>query len=268
MPVTEPAHSATDDLALILSAALRAGEIAARHFGNGPASRDKGDGQGPVSDADIEFDRMLHAVLTGARPDYGWLSEETPDTPARLGTAAQFIVDPIDGTRAFLDGQRSFAHAIGVVRNGIPVAGVVHLPLMNLTYAATKGGGARLNGAPLATPARAALPGARILANRASFEPALWPGGPPPVERHFRPSLAWRICLVAEGAFDGIVTLRPAWEWDIAAAALILTEAGGCITDSRGAALAFNAPHPQTQGIIGGPLGVHRGLMHHLAVPG
>ena len=253
------------DLALILSAALAAGDIAKRHFGTAPQVWDKGNGQGPVSAADIEVNDMLCATLRAARPGYGWLSEESPDDPARLNTEAQFITDPIDGTRAFLDGQPSFAHAIAVVRGGQPVAAVVHLPLMAMTYTATAGGGAWLNGQPIRTASRAGLTGARILSNRAAFAPEHWPGGLPEIDRHFRPSLAWRICLVAEGAFDGMITLRDTWEWDTAAATLIATEAGVRVTDRHGAALRFNAPHPQSAGILAGSQGVVQGFLDRLA---
>ncbi|MFC7702899.1 3'(2'),5'-bisphosphate nucleotidase CysQ [Plastorhodobacter daqingensis] len=256
-----------DDLTLLHEAAEAAGRIAARHFGAGPESWDKGNGQGPVSAADLEVDRMLQHELLAARPDYGWLSEESADTPERLQAERVFIVDPIDGTRAFLEGQRGFAHALAIVRNGVPEAAVVHLPLLGLTYAATLGGGATLNGRPVRTPARATVSGARILATRPQLAPALWPGGVPDVSRHFRPSLAWRLCLVADGSFDGMLTLRPAWEWDIAAASLIATEAGAQVSDRSGMALRFNAPHPQTPGVLAGPEGVHRGLLERL-LPG
>ncbi len=253
-----------NDLPLLIEAARAAGEIAARHFGKGPESWDKGNGQGPVSAADLEVDRMLHDRLLRARPDYGWLSEETADNRDRLDRNRVFIVDPIDGTRAFLDGQRSFAHALAVVEDGVPVAAVVHLPLMKMTYAATRAGGATLNGKPIHTPLRRRIEGARVLAPKAQLAPHLWQGGPPPVSRHFRPSLAWRICLVADGSFDGMLTLRPAWEWDIAAGALVAAEAGAHVSDRHGAALRFNAAHPQTDGVLVGPEAVHRGFLDRL----
>lgn len=253
-----------NDLTLLLAAAEAAGKIATRHFGTGPESWDKGDGQGPVSAADLEIDRMLQAELTAARPGYGWLSEESADTPDRLATEAQFIVDPIDGTRAFLEGRRGFAHAIAVVRDGAPVAAVVHLPLMQLTYAATAGGGATLNGRPIRTPRRDALEGASLLAARTQLAPDLWPGGVPAVRRHFRPSLAWRLCLVGEGRFDGMLTLRPAWEWDIAAASLIATEAGTRVTDRLGQPLRFNAAHPQADGVLAASALMHQGFLDRL----
>lgn len=253
-----------DDLALLVAAAEAAGAIARRHFRARPAAWEKGGGQGPVSEADLEIDAMLRARLRAARPGYGWLSEETADDPARLDAEALFVVDPIDGTRAFLEGQDSFAHSLAVVRGGRPVAGVVHLPLKGLTYTATAGGGAQLNGRPLAAvrPPGPGLP--RVLVSRSQLAPELWPGGVPALERHFRPSLAWRLCLVAEGAFDGMLTLREAWHWDIAAGSLIAEEAGARVTDRSGAPLAFNTPRPASPGVIAGGPGLHARLAERL----
>jgi myo-inositol-1(or 4)-monophosphatase len=269
-PEADPALPGPDhagDLALLTEAALAAGEIARRHFGRGPASWDKGAGQGPVSEADLEIDLMLRDRLLAARPGFGWLSEETEDAPERLAAEAVFIVDPIDGTRAFLEGQKGFAHALAIARGGKVTASVVHLPLLERTYAARRGAGAYVNDRPLLTPPRKGLIGARVLASRGQLDPQLWPGGLPAVERHFRPSLAWRICLVAEGAFDGTVTLRDTWDWDTAAAALIAEEAGARITDRHGAELAFNTPAPRSPGLIVGPEGVHSGFLAGLRGP-
>ena len=255
------------DLALLTEAALAAGEIARRHFGRGPASWEKGAGQGPVSEADLEIDLMLRDRLLAARPGFGWLSEETEDAPDRLAADALFIVDPIDGTRAFLEGQKGFAHALAIARGGKVTAAVVHLPLLERTYVARAGGGALVNDRPLVTPPRKGLLGARVLASRGQLDPGLWPGGLPLMERHFRPSLAWRVCLVAEGAFHGTVTLRNTWHWDTAAAALIAEEAGARVSDRHGAALAFNTAVPSSAGLIVGPAGVHAGFLSALGAP-
>ena len=246
-----------NDLRLLHEAAQVAGEIAARHFGQGVRRWEKGGGQGPVTEADLEIDAMLRKRLLAARPRYGWLSEETADSPARLDCASVFVVDPIDGTRAFIDGQKSFAHALAVV----------HLPLMDLTYGAALGGGAWLNGRRLAVPLRRGLEGARVLAARPMLAPELWPGGVPPVERHFRPSLAWRLALVAEGAFDAMLTLRKTWDWDIAAAALIAREAGAVVSDRHGAEPVFAGLDPRNDGIVAAGPGVHADLMGRLGPP-
>lgn len=252
------------DLTLLRDAALAAGDIARRHFGNGPDTWDKGDGQGPVTEADLEIDAMLRAELSAARPDYGWLSEETADGPERLTRDALFIIDPIDGTRAFIDGSRAFSHSLAIVRGGVPVAAAVHLPMLDRMYLARLGGGATLDGAPITPSGRVGLDGATVLGAKSNFADALWQNGCPPVERCFRSSLAYRLALVAEGRFDAMVTLRMAWEWDIAAGALLVSEAGGRIADRRGAALRFNNAHPQLDGVVAGTGAVADALLHRL----
>ena len=136
MPARDPATDRAPDLALLEQAAREAGAIALRFWRQSPQVWDKPDGAGPVTEADLAVNAHLERLLRGARPDYGWLSEESPDDPARLAAEHCFIVDPIDGTRAFIDGQVGFSHALAVVRRGEPVAGVVHLPAQRRHHAA------------------------------------------------------------------------------------------------------------------------------------
>ncbi|MGL5008843.1 MAG: inositol monophosphatase family protein, partial [Paracoccaceae bacterium] len=106
---------------------------------------------------------------------------------------------------------------------------------------------------------------ATLLTSRPNLDPALWPGGVTPMRRTFRASLAYRMCLVAEGRHDAMLTLKDAWEWDIAAGALIAARAGAVVTDRAGRALPFNSPHPQTMGVIVAPPALHMGLMARLS---
>lgn len=260
-----PEADAARDRDLLRDAALAAGAIARRHFGNGPETWDKGDGQGPVTEADLEIDAMLKADLRAARPDYGWLSEETADGPARLACETLFIVDPIDGTRAFIDGSRSFSHSLAIVRGGVPVAAAVYLPMLDRMYLAGLGRGATLNGDAIRPSGRTPLTGATVLGAKSNFADGRWKGGCPPVERCFRSSLAYRLALVAEGRFDAMITLRMAWEWDIAAGALLVSEAGGRIATQRGGPLRFNNPHPQLDGVVAGTPAVVDALLDRLA---
>lgn len=243
------------DLALLKEAAREAGVIALRHFRGSPEVWDKPGGAGPVSEADLEVDRMLRHELLAARQGYGWLSEETDDDPARLESERLFIVDPIDGTRAFLEGSEDWALSLATARAGRITAGVVYLPARKLMFAAHRGGGATLNGKPILVAEDRPLEAADILATRPNFAPEHWiSGSPPPVRRSFRSSLAYRLCLVAEGRYDAMLTLRPAWEWDIAAGSLIVTEAKGQATNRLGQPLQFNTPGAQVDGLVaGGP---------------
>jgi len=253
------------DLALLLEAAEIGGAIAMRHFQAAPLHWEKGGGAGPVSQADLEIDRALAAHLGAARPSYGWLSEETEDGPARLAAGRVFILDPIDGTRAFLAGETGFGIALAVAEDGRITAGVMHLPARAETYAAALGQGATLNGQPIRCTPRTGLPGARVLASKAGLAPERWPGGVPPVNRFFRTALAWRLCLVAAGSFDATLTLMPAWEWDIAAGALIAAEAGAMVTDATGGPLRFNAPHPRAPSLIAAPPALHAAFVARLS---
>ncbi|MBP7002478.1 3'(2'),5'-bisphosphate nucleotidase CysQ [Amaricoccus sp.] len=254
------------DLALLEAAARAAGEIALRHFHAGPQAVEKPGGAGPVTEADLEVDRMLRAELLAARPDYGWLSEESEDGPGRLEAARVFIVDPIDGTRAFASGQRAWSHSLAVAERGRIVAGVVHLPLLGRTYRAAAGGGAFLDGAPIRASARADLDDARVLATAAQLDPRHWRGGAAPrLERHMRPSLAYRLCLAAEGRFDAMLTFRDCWEWDVAAGDLIAREAGAAVTTRAGAPASYNNPAPLVPGLIVAGPALHAAILSRVA---
>lgn len=254
-----------NDLTLLVEAAREAGAIAERYWKTKPRTWNKPGHQGPVSEADLEIDAALRARLMRARPDYGWLSEETEDDQARLATDKVFIVDPLDGTRAFLNNDRNFAHSLAIAENGVVTAAAVLLPLRDKLYTAAKGAGAALNGAAIAVSDRQAAEGASVLAAAPVLDSRNWIGPPPKIDRHLRPSLAYRLCLIAEGRYDALVTIRDSWEWDLAAGALIIQEAGGTVTNRLNAPLVFNAPHPQAHGVIAANPRLHDGLAKRLA---
>ena len=229
------------DLALLIAAAKIAGKIALSHWKASPQVWEKPEGQGPVSAADLEVNEALAGFLQAARPTYGWLSEETPDSVARLSTQAQFILDPIDGTRSFLQGDSAFSHALAVVQNGQVTAGVVYLPAMDKLYAATAQGAATLNGVDIRASAPKAEP--RVLTSKSTLAPDHWPGGVPVLHRHFRAGMAWRLCLVAEGAFDAMLTT----------ARIFGEELNGLLVDDNRNALsdaALAAIRKQLEGIL------------------
>ena len=248
-----PAH----DLALLIDAARMAGRVATSFAGDTAQRWDKADNAGPVTAADLAVNDMLSATLRLARPDYGWLSEETEDSAARLSSDAVFILDPIDGTRSFIEGSRTWAHSLAIAHHGEITAAVVYLPLRDMLYTAAVGRGAHLNGEPLEIKNDIPLIGAQILSTKANMADSLWPNGVPEFERHHRPSLAYRLGLVGQAKFDGMLTLRPSWEWDIAAGALIVTEAGGTISDKTGAPLRFNNLEPLLNGVVAGGTQMH-----------
>jgi myo-inositol-1(or 4)-monophosphatase len=252
------------DAALLTDAAREAGRIAMRYWRHNPQVWDKGGEHGPVTEADLAVNDMLKARLLAARPDHGWLSEETPDDPARLSCENVFIIDPIDGTRAFIAGEETFAHSLALARNGKVVAGVVFLPALDRIYIASATSEALRDGLPIAASGRDRLEGAHVLTTKANLAPEKWPGGVPEIERHFRASLAYRLCLAAEGRFDGMLTLRDAWEWDIAAGSLIAEKAGAVVTDRQGKALRFNTETALAAGVLALPPAPHAEALRRL----
>ena len=238
--------------------------MALPYWRNAPEEWDKGGDAGPVTEADLAVNDYLKSALLEARPSYGWLSEESEDTPDRLERDRVFIVDPIDGTRAFIAGEKSWSHSLAVAEGGRVVAGVVFLPVSGKLYSAQAGRGATLNGVQIGVSRRKDIAGASVLSAKNALASARWPGGVPPVKRQFRPSLAYRLSLVAEGRFDAMLTLRDTWEWDVAAGSLIAGEAGATVTDQHGKPLAFNHEQPKLPGLLAAPEAIHSALLRHL----
>lgn len=258
---------APDDLALIERAVRAAGEIARRYFGGHYKSWDKGKGQ-PVTEADIAVDSYLNETLLKARPDYGWLSEETRDDPARLGKTRIFVVDPIDGTVAFIKGRPHFTIAVAVVENGRPSAAAVFNPITEENFTAALAHGARLNGEIIHVSARAEIEGCRMLGDKPMFAHPGWAAAPntpwPDMTVETRSSIAYRMALVASGQFDAALALSAKHDWDLAAADLIVHEAGGLVSGHRGAILHYNGVVPiQRTMICAGPA-LHARLIEKL----
>lgn len=260
MPVT--------DLELLVDAAHRSGKIATQFTGPEAKRWDKPDGAGPVTEADLAVNAMLEDMLPKARPTYGWLSEESEDNASRLSCDRVFIIDPIDGTRSFTEGSRTWAHALAVAEKGVVTAAVIYLPQLDLLYTAATGKGATCNGDPISLSDLTELSQANVLAARPIMDAHHWHNGlAPAFNRSHRPSLAYRMAKVADGRFDAMLTLRPSWEWDIAAGDLILREAGGQCSDRLGTTLKFNNPRPQLNGVVAANPVLHNALITALASP-
>lgn len=253
----------TDDHRLLTTAVREAGGIAMRFFRNGLKHWEKSPGD-PVSEADHAIDAFLCERLCGARPDYGWLSEETEDDPTRLDRERVWVVDPIDGTRAYVQGRAEFTIAAALVANGLPVAAAVYNPATEEFYEARRGGGARLNGELISTGEAGGFEGARMLAGRRMFEHLGW-NPPKSLEFDSVNSIAYRMCLVASGKYDGCVSLASKSDWDIAAADLVLSEAGGLATDARGDGFRYNGRSIRHRSVIAAGRPMHAHLMDLLA---
>lgn len=241
------------DLVLLEQAVREAGGIARKFYRGSYRKWDKGNGQ-PVTDCDLAVDHFLSQHLRSARPSYGWLSEETADDPARQNAETVFIVDPIDGTVAFLKGRPHFTICAATVTAGVPAAGAVYNPVTGECFTASAGNGAKLNGKPIHVSTREMLEGCRILGPKTTLidpPPTLAPSVPwPHMQVETRNSVAYRLVLVACGAFDATVALSSKSDWDLAAADVIVKESGGCITTHTGATLGYNRASPKHPSVV------------------
>lgn len=238
-----PGHDA--DLNLLEEAVRTAGHIA-REFYGGDYKRWSKEGGSPVTEADLAVNKSLHDALTPARPDYGWLSEENPDDPARLTRREVFVIDPIDGTIAFLKNRPHFTICAAIVVDGRPCCGVVYNPISEELYSARVGAGAHRNGVAIHVSDRAELEGCALLGDRTQFLSPPWPA----MHVQNRNSVAYRVALVADGSVDASVSLTSKRDWDLAAADIILHEAGGLLTDTSGAALVYNKPVTRQSSLV------------------
>ncbi len=238
-----PDADAAADLTLLAAAAREAGEIALRWFRRDPTVWEKAGGS-PVSEADLAADRHLSERLRGARPDWGWLSEETTDGPERLARSRVFVVDPIDGTRAFLRGEAEWAVSVAVVEAGRPVVAALYQPATDTLWTAVVGGGAHRNGTPIRVSDRHDFAGCRIAAPRKYLESREL-RGIRFASRAFVPSLALRLTHVADDRVDVAYGTGNAHDWDLAAADLLVQEAAGRLTSFDGEPIRYNRAVPR-----------------------
>jgi myo-inositol-1(or 4)-monophosphatase len=255
------------DLALIEEAVRRAGEIARRYYGQNYRRWSKSRGE-PVTEADLAIDHFLRGRLEAARTDYGWLSEETGRDSERAGADRMFIVDPIDGTTAFLKERPHFSISVGIAEHGRSVVGVVYNPITEEFFSAREHGGARLNGEPIHVSDCGALEGCRVLGQKDMFthtawaEPSLaaWKA----VQIESRSSIAYRMALIAAGLFDAAIVLSPKHDWDMAAGDVVVREAGGVVTSKEGHPLQFGGPNPVQRSMICAGSRLHARFMEQL----
>jgi myo-inositol-1(or 4)-monophosphatase len=250
-----PEDRATEALAALLAAARLGGEAALRHFRLGrPTSAEVAykHGDSPVTSADLEVDAKIAEALRPAFPDAGWLSEETEDDPVRLGKARLVVLDPIDGTRAFMSGDPCWTVAIALIEDARPVAGVVHAPALGETFAASLGRGATLNGAPIRAARLEALDGARVAGPRAFVSAFAAKAGFRPEPAPRTPSLAYRLASVAAGRIAIGLAGANAHDWDFAAADIILAEAGAGLVEGA-AQVSYNQSRTRHDPLLAAP---------------
>ncbi len=238
-------RSRTDDRVLMNSVVKQAGDLAMTYFRNDPKAWDKSH-DNPVSEADLAVDKFLHDALIGKRPDYGWLSEETEDSPERLTCERVWVVDPIDGTRAFLRGTDDWGVSVALIENHRVVLAAFYAPVKQSFYQAELGKGAIKNGQPIQVSTTTNLCNARMMGDPSAFlSKKIWPSPwPPTMVTEQQNSIALRLALVADGQFDMCVSLRPKNEWDVAATDLIVREAGGIVHAGHGHNFKYNRERP------------------------
>jgi myo-inositol-1(or 4)-monophosphatase len=239
---------------LLVLAAREAGRLALRYFrlgGRTSAKVTAKAGGSPVTEADLEADSLLKRRLREALPQAGWLSEETVDDFDRLACRSLIVVDPVDGTRAFVIGDPRWAVSVALIVGARPIAGVIYAPALDETYAAARGAGATFNGG--------------VLSLRAGWPPRVAAGPKPAIEAMAAklghsletipriPSLAYRLAMAARGAVDFAIAAANSHDWDIAAADILLEEAGARLIDASGDRLRYNTYEVARDALLAAP---------------
>ena len=252
-----------EEHAHLIDAVRAAGMIAMEYFRADPRAWEKSPGH-VVSEADHAANDHLKSALCDPNPHDGWLSEESADDLSRLEARRVWIVDPIDGTNAFLAGRAEFVISAALVVDGAPALAALYNPATDEMFEARAGGGARLNGEPIRATGRSAVEGARLISARSEKDRDEWRDALGGMAVSAISSIAYKLALVAAGKFDACVTLWPKSEWDIAAAALILSEAGAIMTDARGAAFSYNKSNTRFPEVVAAGPALHALLIERL----
>ncbi len=228
-----------EDFSLLKQATLEAGKIALGYFGQAPEIITKKDGS-PVSEADLAVDNYLKQALLSQRVSYGWLSEETEDNSKRLEQEKIWVVDPIDGTKAFIQHKSEWTISAALISKNTPVLAVVYNPATEEIFEAIIGQGARLNGREIRVSATPEVHESTLMAPKKILGKLNDEQGLSLTRPKFVNSVAYRMCLLSCGKSDGLLTRIGCCDWDIAAAELIIREAGGNVTTFQGQKLEFN----------------------------
>jgi myo-inositol-1(or 4)-monophosphatase len=251
------------DFECLRYAAREAGRVARSYWGRSIEKGRKADGSA-VTEADHAVDALLCERLRGARPDYGWLSEESADHEGRRDARRVWVVDPIDGTRAFIQGRDDWTVAVALVEDGAPVLAALVNPLRDETYEARAGEGAFLNGRRIQVSERSELPGAKLIVPEPLLKANRWRTPWPAASLVWANSILYRMALVACGEADATFALKPKWEWDVAAGALLVSEAGGLATEPGGSPLRFNSPEAKVRGFLASGAKLHQILLERM----
>ena len=263
MPVCDDARLLNRAARCLTVALAEAGELALSHFRRGPRFWRKSDGT-PVSEADIAVDELLKTRLAAAFPDFGWISEESISFLPTAGSPT-WIVDPIDGTRSFVDGEDGWCIAAALVACGRPVVAGIVRPTTGECFEAVAGGGASLDGGVIRASRRRELEGAKLMVKPRLLSRPDWARSWPPVHTGSTCSLALRLCHVATGRYDATLALGDKADWDLAAGDLIVHEAGGKVSDLEGVPLSYGPGRPGRSGFLAAGAGLYDEILQHTA---
>lgn len=214
----------------------------------------------PVTKADKEANAIIQKTLLSEFPKDGWLSEETLDNSDRLGKNRVWIVDPLDGTKEFINRVPEYCVSIALAYNGEIVVGVISNPATNEIFSCTKGGGAFLNDKKINVTTTSHLKSSKILASRSEISRDEWKTFKGHFEIVATGGMAHKMSVVACGRGDGSFTLNPKNEWDFAAGVLLIQEAGGIVTLLDGTKITFNNKNPKISGLIFGNPSIYQDL--------
>jgi myo-inositol-1(or 4)-monophosphatase len=244
-----------------LEAVVREAGALARTTSHRPFKRwTKGPDHSPVTEGDIAVNDLLRERLPHLAPSAGWLSEESEDLPsARAGTTT-WIVDPIDGTRAYIAGRPDWTISVALVTGGLPVLAALYAPVTEEMFLAVRGQGATLNDRKIMVSNGADLDGARLAGPKRMLE-RLAGLRPTVLSQPKINSLALRLTRVAQGELEAAFASRGSHDWDLAAAALLVHEAGGMMTDFTGQPLSYNRPHIVHGALIAADAARHKTLL-------
>jgi myo-inositol-1(or 4)-monophosphatase len=248
-----------------VAAAREAGTVILRYYGaRGVEVHEKGP-DSPVTRADLEANACIRRHVAAAFPDDGWLSEETADSTERLGRQRVWVVDPLDGTKEFIQHLPEFCVCIALTEAGRPVVGVEYNPAADRLYVAVRGGGTTVNGERARVSATSRVADARVLASRSEDRRGEWDAFKRRLHVELTGSVAFKLAQLSTGAGDATFTLTPKNEWDLCAGTLLVEEAGGRVTGLDGAPLVFNQRSPLRPGMIASNGVLHAGLLALIA---
>ena len=237
------------DILKRIEAAIEAARTVFARFTPGQIETEYKAGHDPVTEADRALDAVLRQNLL--REGEGWLSEESVDDPSRLNKKHVWVVDPLDGTREFVQGIPEFCVSIGYVENGRPVAGGICNPATNETIIGAVDCGILYNGMPTQPSQRKEINGALILASRSEVKRGEWKQfDGDQVKIRAMGSVAYKLALVAAGKADITFTLTPKNEWDVVAGVALVKAAGGFVSTLEKTDLVANRRDPLLSGLL------------------